>query len=724
MKQPGNEPQMNTDHPWFDPSLGTRERVDTLVGAMTLREKIAQMLHEAPPIPRLGVPAYNWWNECLHGVARAGQATVFPQAIGMAATFDAPLVFRVFDAIADEARAKHHQAAKQGNRKIYFGLTYWTPNINLFRDPRWGRGQETYGEDPYLTARLAVAACTAMQGDDPKHLKLVATPKHFAVHSGPEPLRHTFDAVVSERDLRETYLPHFKAAVQEGKAASVMGAYNRTLGEPCCGSRRLLQTILREEWGFEGYVVSDCWAIKDFHMHHKVTKTREESVALAVRNGCDLNCGDAYGALLDAVKEGLVTEAEIDVSVKRLFEARMRLGLFDPEEKVPYAAIPPSVVRCPKHLDLALETARKSIVLLKNDGVLPLSRNLNVIGVVGPNADNKTAMLANYHGFSPNVVTVADGILDRLSVGSEMTTGTGCHLYRDEPVLEGAHRFRVRPRTDAIVAVLGNTTELEGEEGGVALSDGGGDRVRIGLPGRQRELLEALHAQGKPIVLVVLSGSPIDLSDVEPYCNAILYAWYPGEQGGNAVADVIFGDCNPSGRLPVTLVRSLDQLPPFEDYAMAGRTYRFMTEAPQYRFGFGLSYTRFAYANLALDVPGRAAAGPQAVMQPTDTVEVGVEVSNAGERDGDEVVQLYVSDVEASVPVPRLHLEGFARVSLKAGETRRLTFTLKPEQLVCYRDDGTPFLEPGDFRISVGGGQPDDPASGAVSALLTLVSEA
>lgn len=708
---------MNMNHPWFDAGLGTQDRVDALVGAMTLREKIAQMLHETPPIPRLGVPAYNWWNECLHGVARAGQATVFPQAIGMAATFDEPLMHEVACAISDEARAKYHQAVKQENRKIYFGLTYWTPNINIFRDPRWGRGQETYGEDPYLTARLGVAMCKGLQGDDPRYLKLVATPKHFAVHSGPEPLRHQFNAIVNERDLRETYLPHFKACVQEGKAWSVMGAYNRTLGEPCCGSKRLLQDILRDEWGFQGYVVSDCWAIKDFHLHHKVTKTPAESATLAVKNGCDLNCGDMYPSLLDAVKEGLITEAEIDVSVKRLFEARIRLGMFDPDEKVPYAAIPPAVVRCRKHLDLALEVARKSIVMLKNDGVLPLCRNLNVIGVVGPNADSKVAMYANYHGFSPNVVTVADGILDRLSVGSEMYMGSGCHLCLDEPVMEGKHKVGIRPRTDAIIAVLGNTTELEGEEGGVALSDGGGDRTRISLPGRQLELLKFLHGKGKPVVLVLLSGSAIDLSEVEPYCNAILYAWYPGEQGGNAIADVIFGHVNPSGRLPVTLVKSMDQLPPFEDYNMAGRTYRFMIGEPQFRFGFGLSYTRFAYTDLRCRVSGVA----RQQMQSTDTVEVSIDVSNVGERDGDEVVQLYLSDIKASVPVPRHHLEGFARVSLKAGETKTVNFTLKPEQFACYADDGTPFVEPGDFRISVGGGQPDDPSGGCISTILTVV---
>jgi beta-glucosidase len=709
-------PDMQTDHPWFDMNRPLEARVDALVGAMTLREKVSQTLNHAPPIPRLGIPAYNWWNECLHGVARAGQATVFPQAIGMAAAFDEKLMFRVADAISDEARAKHHQAVRQENREIYFGLTFWTPNINIFRDPRWGRGQETYGEDPYLTARLGVAFCKGLQGSDPTYLKLVATPKHYAVHSGPENLRHAFDAVVSGRDLHETYLPHFKACVREAGAWSIMGAYNRTLGEPCCGSKRLLQDILRDEWGFEGYVVSDCGAIQDFHMHHKVTRSAAESAAMAVKNGCDLNCGCLYHALVDAVKEGLITEAEIDVAVKRLFTARMKLGLFDADEAVPYAAIPVERVRCPEHIALALEMARESIVLLKNDGLLPLRKDLNEVALVGPNAQNDLALYANYNGWSPGVVTPFDGILSKLSVGSRMTYTAGCSLSGMEPIASDSLAMFVHDRTDVVIAVLGNTTALEGEENDVALSDGGGDRTKIGLPGRQLELLKLLHETGRPVVLVLFSGSPLDLSAVEPYADAIVYAWYPGEQGGNAIADVVFGDYNPAGRLPVTMVRSMDQLPDFCDYNMKGRTYRFMEAEPLYRFGYGLSYTRFAYAGLECRVAGI----PCNEIKPTDTVNVVVQVTNVGDRDGDEVVQFYVSDVEASVPVPRLHLEGFRRIRLKAGETRTVAFELKPEQLVCYDDHGRPFVEPGEFRLSVGGGQPDDPAAGAVGAILKV----
>jgi len=712
-------PEMNTNHPWYDSKLSTQERVDALVGAMTLREQIAQTLHAAPPIPRLGVPAHNWWNEGLHGVARAGRATVFPQAIGMAASFNPDLLQAVADVISTEARAKHHQAARQGNRGIYFGLTYWSPNINIFRDPRWGRGQETYGEDPYLTARLGVAFCRGLQGNDPRYLKVVATPKHYAVHSGPEALRHEFDAVVSARDLHETYLPHFEACVREAGAWSVMGAYNRTLGEPCCASRLLLQTILREEWGFEGYVVSDCWAIRDFHEHHKVTASPAESAAMAVKAGCDLNCGEMYHSLLEAVEQGLITEAEIAVSVKRLFTARMKLGMFDPEEAVPYAAIPAATVRCPEHLALARRMARESMVLLKNNGVLPLRKDLNRVAVVGPNVDNKTALYANYNGFSPEVITPLDGILEKVSVGSYVEGRLGCHLYLDEPVCEGDIRYCADQETDVVIAVLGYTAELEGEEGSASKADVKGDRVKIGFPGRQLELLKRLRETGKPVVLVVLSGSALDLAEAEPLADAILYAWYPGEQGGHAIADVLFGDYNPAGRLPVTVVKSLDQLPDFANYAMQGRTYRFMTDEPLYRFGYGLSYTRFAYANLEVTGGRRQAIGKAEDGNP-EICTVSVDVTNTGDRDGDEVVQVYVSDVEASVPVPVRHLEAFRRIHLKAGATQTLTFDLKRSQFVCYDDAGKPFLEPGEFLISVGGGQPDDPAAGAVSAICNM----
>jgi beta-glucosidase len=685
-------PQMNVDHVWYDVKKTVAERVDALVGAMTLREKIAQMLHQAPPIPRLGVPAYNWWNECLHGVGRAGRATVFPQSIGMAATFNVPLTKRVATTISDEARVKHHQALKRENRGIYFGLTYWTPNINIFRDPRWGRGQETYGECPYLTARMGVAFVKGMQGNDPNYLKLVATPKHYAVHSGPEPMRHHFNAEVSQRDLRETYLPAFEATVREGKAWSVMGAYNRTNSEPCCGSKTLLQEILRDEWGFKGYVVSDCWAIKDFHLHHKVVETAEESAAMAVKNGCDLNCGDMYPNLLGAVKQGLISEDEIDVSVKRLFEARFRLGMFDPQGKVPWSKLKPGIVNCDSHQKLALKAARESIVLLKNDNhTLPLSKALKTIAVVGPNAARHDVLWGNYNGFSSHFSTLLEGIVGKASIGTQVYYGNngGFTAQCGDP-----------GEIEAIIACMGVTPEMEGEEtGGEAVPDaeGGGDRVRIGLPERQQKLLEEVVATGKPVILVLTGGSPIELSWAKKHCAAILMVWYPGEAGGEAVADVIFGDYNPAGRLPLTFIKSLDDIPDFTDYRMKGRTYRFMRKKPLYPFGYGLSYTTFAYSKLKID-----------------GLKVTVDVKNSGELNGDEVVQVYLTNSPAKVPTPIKQLIAFKRVHVKAGQTKNVTFTIKRKDLAAYDSKGNPFVASGDYTISVGGGQPDDVTSGAV----------
>jgi beta-glucosidase len=694
----------------LDPSLSIEERVDYLASQLTLREKVAQMLHGAPPVPRMQIPAYNWWNECLHGVARAGRATVFPQAIGMAASFDVPLMGKVAVAISDEARAKHHDALRLDNHGMYFGLTYWSPNINIFRDPRWGRGQETYGEDPYLTASMGVAFVKGLQGNDRKYLKLVATAKHFAVHSGPESLRHSFDAVVSKRDLRETYLPAFRALVREAKVYSVMGAYNRTNGEPCCGSPALLQKILREEWGFRGYVVSDCWALKDFHEGHKVTKTPQETVAMALRNGCDVNCGNLYSELVKAVEEGLATEADVDRAFKRLFTARMKLGMFDPPARVPFAKIKPSVVGCAKHRQLSLQMARESIVLLENkNATLPLRKDLRSLAVIGPNAMDMTVLLGNYNGYAPAMSSVAEGILGKVSPGTQTYIGKGCELTGDKPLWYGECSLLAMKDSDAVVAVVGYTAEIEGEEGCVPGAEG--DRSAYGLPGRQMELLQKARENAKKLVVVVMAGSPVDLAWIRANADAVIFSWYPGEAGGIAVADVLFGDYNPAGRLPITFPTSYDQIPAFTEYAMKGRTYRFMDQAPLYRFGYGLSYTTFKYGKIRL---GRRS------IKAGEAVTVSAEVTNAGKAAGDEVVQLYVSDVQASVPVPRLHLEGFARVSLKPGQKKVVTFGLTPEQLSAYDDDGRPFVEPGVFRISIGGGQPDDPASKAVTATLTV----
>jgi beta-glucosidase len=691
-----------------------RRRARELVARMTLEEKIAQLIHNAPAIGRLGLPEYNWWNECLHGVARAGKATVFPQAIGMAATFDVPLVRRAAAAISDEARAKHHAALAQDYRGQYFGLTYWTPNINIFRDPRWGRGQETYGEDPYLTSRIGVAFVQGLQGDHPKYLKLVATPKHYAVHSGPEPQRHSFNAIVSQRDLRETYLPAFKACVIEGRAASIMGAYNRVNGEPCCGSPTLLQKILRDEWGFDGFVVSDCGAICDFHLGHKVTATAAESAALAVKNGCELNCGVTYPHLRAAVQAGLISESAIDLAAERLMTARLRLGTFDPPTEVPYASISPAVVNCAAHRELALQMARESMVLLKNENqTLPLRKNFKSIAVVGPTAYSLDVLHGNYTGFAPQMTTILQGILDAVPIGTQVSVARGCEPAGNARVNAKEVEWTVAD-SDVIIACLGYTPALEGEEAeamGEPETAGGGDRVHISLPGRQLELLQMLHATGKPVILVLTGGSPIELNWAAANIPAILMSWYPGELGGCAVADVLFGDCNPAGRLPVTFVRSLDQVPVFDDYNMAGRTYRFMQEEPLYRFGFGLSYTTFQYSNLKLSAMR---------IGPDQSVEVFVDVTNTGKLAGDEVVQLYVSDVECSVPVTRLHLEGFERIHLLPGQTRSVCFTLRPGQLAAYDDAGMAFVEPGKFIVSVGGGQPDDSASGAIQAELLI----
>ena len=669
-----------------DPTVSFEERVEDLVSRMTLEEKVSQMVHHADAIERLGVPEYDWWNECLHGVGRAGIATVFPQAIGMAATWNTDLMHRTAVAISDEARAKHHESARQGDRGWYKGLTFWTPNINIFRDPRWGRGQETYGEDPYLTARMGVAFVRGLQGDDPKYLKLVATPKHYAAHSGPEDDRHGFDAAVSEKEMWETYLPAFKACVQEGEAESVMGAYNRTNGEACCASPTLIGSILRGEWGFDGYVVSDCGAIMDIWKHHKVAETPEAASALAVKEGCDLNCGETYSALLGAVEQKLISEETIDVSVRRLFMARLRLGMFDPPEQVPWASIPIEVNDCAGHRALALQVARESMVLLKNDGILPLKPAVSSIAVIGPKADDVEVLLGNYAGTPSHAVTLLEGI--RSAAGSVKVTGV---VGNDVVAGRMEEAVQVARAADVAVLVLGLSQESEGEEGD------GGDKRSIALPKAQQALLEAVHATGTPVVLVILSGSAMAVPWADEHVAAIVQAWYPGEEGGTAVADVLLGKYSPAGRLPVTIYAGDEQLPDFSDYSMEGRTYRFLRQKPLYSFGYGLSYTRFEYSDLHV-LPKTIDAGRSAT--------VSVKVTNVGAVAGDEVVQVYVTDAEASTKVPIRQLAGFARVHFAPGESTACTFVLKPEHLSLVTDDARRVVEPGEFRISVGGGQP------------------
>ena len=666
---------------YLNQDLPFERRVNDLVGRMTLEEKVSQMKDVAPAIERLGIPEYNWWNEALHGVARSGLATSFPQAIGLAATWDDSLIFQMATVISDEARAKHHEYVRAGSRQRYQGLTFWSPNINLFRDPRWGRGQETYGEDPFLTGRLAVQFIRGMQGDDPKYLKTVATVKHFAVHSGPEPERHSFDAVVSERDLRESYLPHFAAGIREGGAYSLMCAYNRVDGKAACGSDMLLEGILRGEWGFSGYVVSDCGAIDDIYLRHKVVATGAEAAALAVKTGTDLECGRVYTNLVDAVKQGLITEQEIDTAVKRLFLARFKLGMFDSPDRVRWAQIAYGGLNRPTHRELARRVARESIVLLKNaGGVLPLRKDLATLAVLGPNADQWRMLLGNYNGMPADPVTPLRGIREAVGRETRVLYARGADLADGFPGTDGPSvPVKAARQADAVVLFLGLTARLEGEEMRVELEGfRGGDRTRIDLPAAQERLLERIVAVGKPTVLVLLNGSALAVSWAQQHVPAIVEAWYPGQAGGTAIADVLFGDYNPGGRLPVTFYKSVDDLPPFDDYRMEGRTYRFFKGTPLYPFGYGLSYTSFAYKQL------RTSAG---TLRADDTLTVRVDVTNTGQREGDEVVQLYVRHLGSRVTRPREDLRGYRRVTLRPGETRTVQFPLVAASLAYWNPD-------------------------------------
>jgi beta-glucosidase len=838
------------EFPFQNPSLGFKERVDDLVGRMTLEEKISQMMNSAPAIERLGIPEYDWWNECLHGVARAGLATVFPQAIGLGATWDEDMMLRMSTAISDEARAKHYYFTQNDKRFIYQGLTFWSPNINIFRDPRWGRGQETYGEDPYLTGRMAVQFIKGLQGDDPKYLKTVATVKHYAVHSGPEPGRHTFDAVTDERDFRETYLPQFEMGIKEGKAYSVMCAYNRYKGEACCGSDRMLNTILRDEWGFDGYVVSDCGAIYDIFQGHQIVSTPEEAAALAVKAGCDLECADVYKHLKEAVEKNLITEQEIDIALKRLFTARMKLGMFDPPEMVPFSEIPYEVLDSKPHHELALEVAHKSMVLLKNENkLLPLSKNIGTVAVIGPDADQWLMLLGNYNGIPSNPVSPLAGIKEKLGSGAKVLYAQGCELADELPLLVpvpagifssdsdmpglkaeyfskndtsgkviytsvdpvidinwinnpppanlndgdftvkwsgtlvpeqsgsyqlgfittckinfsiddsmfintdffpiryfgepqrlftapvelvagrkysvridltesyGYSRIQMvwaRPRqniklemkkqaleaarqADVVIMCMGLTSWLEGEEMPIEIKGfSGGDRTSLDLPDVQQELIRDIHSLGKPVVLVLLNGSALSVNWENEHIPAILEAWYPGQEAGRAIADIIFGDYNPGGRLPVTFYKSVSDLPPFEEYRMTGHTYRYFGGKPLYPFGYGLSYTTFSYNNLKV--------GNE--YSQSDTVRMSVNVKNTGAIAGDEVSQLYLTSLDAKVSVPIRSLVAFKRIHLLPGEEKIVSFTISPEAFTIIDDNGEKVFQPGRYDIFAGGGQP------------------
>lgn len=676
-------------------SLPVSQRIQHLISQLTLEEKIGQLIYDAPAIPRLGIPAYNWWNEALHGVGRSGSATVFPQAIGMAATFDDSLIRQVADVISTEARAMNNVAVKKGYYMKYGGLTFWTPNINIFRDPRWGRGQETYGEDPFLTSCMGVAFVKGLQGNHPRYLKVAACAKHYAVHSGPERLRHEFNATASLHDLYDTYLPAFHSLVDAGVEA-VMCAYNATNGEPCCSNTYLLQDVLRKKWNFKGHVVSDCWAVTDFHAGHKVVRDVKEAAALALQRGVNLNCGNEFGdGLADAVKTGLVTEKQVDSSLAVLLNTRFRLGMFDDPSQNPYARIPASVINSPAHRRLARSVAVKSIVLLKNNGVLPLKNDLRKYFITGPNAASIDALLGNYNGLNSNLVTILEGIAAQLQSGSQLQYRPGVLLDRPNvnPIDWTTDEAR---NADVTIAVLGITGFLEGEEGESIASPHFGDRLDYNLPAAQIEFLRKMRNNNtKPIVAVITGGSPMNLAEVHELADAVVLAWYPGEEGGHAVADILFGNESPSGRLPVTFPKSLEQLPPYEDYSMKGRTYRYMEADPLYPFGFGLGYSLFAYSNM--HVPSSATAGK--------SFTTSVTVTNKGSREAEEVVQLFVSYPELK-DAPIYALKGFRRVKLKPGASAKVEFVLDPEQLTTVDENGDAIPVKGTIRLHAGGSLP------------------
>lgn len=689
---------------YLDTSLSFEERARDLVSRMTLDEKASQLTYNAAAVPRLGIPAYNWWNEALHGVARAGTATVFPQAIGLAAMFDAEELRQVGDVISTEGRAKYNAFSAEDDRDIYKGLTFWSPNVNIFRDPRWGRGHETYGEDPYLTGQLGVAFIQGLQGDDPQYLKTAACAKHMAVHSGPESLRHEFDAQVSEKDLRETYLPAFEACVKEGHVEAVMGAYNRVNGEPSCAHSVLMDQILRGEWGFTGHYVSDCWALSDFHQFHKITKTMEESAVLAMERGCDMNCGVVYAHVLAAVEKGLLSEELVDRAVVRVMTTRLKLGMFDHVEK--FDSIPYEKNDCAEHREANRRAARKSMTLLKNNGLLPLDpAKLKAVAVIGPNADDRAMLPGNYHGTASEYITPLEGIRRILGDSVRVHYAQGCHKWKD--IMEDLARPDDRiseaviaaKHSDVAIVVLGMDENMEGEQFDQSNAYGSGDRESIALPGRQEALLQAVQATGTPTVVVLCAGSAVELCWADQHADAILDAWYPGGQGGLAVAETLFGRNNPAGRLPVTFYRTTEELPDFTDYSMKNRTYRYMENPALYPFGFGLSYAKFAYSELKLS---------KERLDNGEAQTATVTVTNTSALAGDEVVECYIRDEEASCSRPRWSLCGFTRLYLEPGESRTISLSIRPESMALVREDGQRIIEPGRFTLFVGGSQPDE----------------
>ena len=679
-----------------------RERAKQLVAQMTLEEKVGQTLNWAPAVERLGIKAYNWWNEALHGVARAGVATVFPQSIGLAATFDEDLIEEVADAISTEGRAKFNMQQKYGDTDIYKGLTFWSPNVNIFRDPRWGRGHETFGEDPYLTSRLGVRFVEGIQGHDENYLKAAACAKHFAVHSGPEDIRHSFDAIATKQDMAETYLPAFKACVQEAGVEAVMGAYNRTNGEPCCGSKTLLKDILRDEWGFTGHVTSDCWAIKDFHEGHHVTETPVESVAMAMNNGCDLNCGNLFHYLKQAVEEGLVEESRLDEALVNLFTTRMKLGVFDEKGKNPFDQIDYTEVDTKEMQALNRKVAERCVVLLKNENqTLPLDKKaIKTVGVIGPNANNRRALVGNYEGTASRYWTVLEGIQEYLGDDVRVMASEGCHLCHKKAQGLGQEDDRISEvkgvceASDVIIAVMGLDSGLEGEEGDQGNEYASGDKPNLELPGLQQHVLETICSFGKPVVLVILSGSALAVNWADQNVPAIIQGWYPGAQGGRAIADLLFGEKNPEGKLPVTFYKSTDDLPEFTDYSMKGRTYRYMQQDALYPFGYGLSYTDFEYSDVSVTAENAGADG----------ATVKATVKNVGKMAGGETVQVYVKVCKDGTP--NAQLKGIKKLHLQPGESADVQIKLSREALGAFDENGV-LQVGGEVKVYVGGQAPD-----------------
>ena len=679
------------------------ERAVHLVDQMTVEEMASQLRYDAPAIERLHIPAYNWWSEGLHGVARAGTATVFPQAIGLAATFDPVLIEKIGDTIATEARAKYNAASAHGDRDIYKGLTIWSPNVNIFRDPRWGRGHETYGEDPYLTSRLGESFVKGLQGDG-SYLKTAACAKHFAVHSGPEKERHHFDAKATRKDMWETYLPAFQVCVEAG-VESVMGAYNRTNGEPCCANTYLMEEVLRGKWHFEGHYVSDCWAIKDFHENHKVTRNAEESAYLALEKGCDLNCGCTYREIMPAYKKGDLPLSLIRRAAIRLFTTRFLLGMFD---KTEYDEIPYETIACKEHLALAKKAAEESIVLLKNDGILPLKKKKGMtIGVIGPNADSREALIGNYHGTPPRYITVLEGIQDYLGEDGRVLYAQGCHLYKDreealaQPDDRISEAVSCAEHADVVVLCLGLDETLEGEEGDTGNSYASGDKLDLLLPPPQQRLLEAVAKTKKPFIVCLLAGSAMDLNFADQEAAAILQAFYPGAEGGREVARLLFGEYSPSGKLPVTIYRDLTEMPAFTDYTMRGRTYRYLTKKPLYPFGYGLTYSDCVIDEIQ---PEKEYTYEDAVK---DGIEIKVHVENRGSYDTEEVLQGYVK-VQSPNEVLHPKLGVFARIHIKAGEGQWISLHISKTAFSTVTEDGERVYDGKKAQIFIGFGQPDE----------------